>query len=173
MKTWICLLVLALTTTAGFGQMGSSDEQMLHAILNELQSMHAEIRTQSARTQTMQVLLFELQNQQSVLTRATQSAETARMKSTDTQEAVRRVFSDITQAESSVNSAGNDADKARLESQVERMKSGLTLMRKTEQDRATEQQQADAQLQKAQSTYDAIQDELNAFMKTLQEAGSR
>lgn len=172
MKTLLGVFLLLSTATC-FGQTSSSDGQVLQAILAELQSMHAEIRTQSARTQTMQVLLFELQNQQGVLTRATQSAEAARTRSTDTQEAVRRVFSDIAQAESSVNSAANDADKARLESQVERMKSGLILIRKTEQDRATEQQQAEAQLQKAQSTYDAIQDELNAFMKTLQQAGSR
>jgi len=50
---------------------------------------------------------------------------------------------------------------------MDRLKDGLSSLKKLEQDRLSNQQEAAASLQKAQDAYDAIEEQLSALMKTL------
>jgi hypothetical protein len=85
-------------------------------------------------------------------------------------------MSDITRIEEARNAAATEADKSRLTSDMDRLKDGLSSLKKLEQDRWSNQQEAAASLQKAQDAYDAIEDQLSALMKTLrtaQEVGNK
>jgi uncharacterized coiled-coil protein SlyX len=130
--------------------------------------MHSEIRAQAAHTQTIEILLFELQTQQGTVNHAAQRVDYARERLTEVQEGLRRSTAEIARAEDVLRAASSETDTATAESELNRLKEGSTSFKRMEQDRLSDQQQADAQLQKARITYDTIQDELNAVMKALQ-----
>jgi tRNA U34 5-carboxymethylaminomethyl modifying enzyme MnmG/GidA len=130
--------------------------------------MHSEIRAQAARTQTIEILLFELQTQQGAVNRATQRVDNAKERLAEVQEGLGRSSAEIARAEDVLRAASSETDKATAESELNRLKNGSTSFKRMEQDRLFDQQQADAQLRKAQITYDTIQDELNRVMKALQ-----
>lgn len=82
----------------------------------------------------------------------------------------------MTRVEAAQNTAATEADKNRLASEMDRLKGGLSSINKLEQDRLSNQQEAEALLRKTQDAYDAIEDQLNALMKTLrtaQEVGNK
>jgi hypothetical protein len=82
----------------------------------------------------------------------------------------------MTKVEEARNTAATEADKSRLASDMDRLKGGLSSIKKLEQDRLSNQQEAEASLRKTQDAYDAIEDQLSALMKTLrttQEVGNK
>jgi chromosome segregation ATPase len=170
MKLLLCVTLSLAIPGICAGQSGSSSEQTLQAILTELRAIHADMRVETSHTQSMELLLAELQVQAGVVTRAVQRVDAARSKTSDVQEGIRRTTADITRVEEAQNAAATEADKSRLVSDMDRLKSGLSSLKKLEQDRLSNQQEAEASLQKAQDAYDAIEDQLSALMKTLRTA---
>jgi HPt (histidine-containing phosphotransfer) domain-containing protein len=123
----------------------------------------------------MELLLAELQIQAATVARAVQRVDAARSKTSDVQEGIRRTIADMTKVEEAQNTAATEADKNRLASDMDRLKGGLSSIKRLEQDRLSNQQEAEASLRKTQDAYDAIEDQLSALMKTLrtaQEAGN-
>jgi HPt (histidine-containing phosphotransfer) domain-containing protein len=134
------------------------------------------MRVETARTQSMELLLAELQIQAATVARAVQRVDAARSKTSDVQEGIRYTMADMTKVEEAQNTAATEADKSRLASDMDRLKGGLSSIKKLEQDRLSNQQEAEALLRKTQDAYDAIEDQLSALMKTLrtaQEAGNK
>jgi hypothetical protein len=162
---WVALALLIPVTC--LGQSALSSEQSMQAILTELRSIHADMRAETARSQSMQLLLAELQIESQAVARAVQRADAARTKTSEAQEGVRRINADITRAEDTQNTTTTEADKKRVASELDRLKDGLASMKRLEQDRSSSQQEADASLRKAQDAYDAIEDQLSVLMKTL------
>jgi chromosome segregation ATPase len=146
MKLLLCVALSVAIPGICAGQSASPSEQTLQAILSELRAIHADMRVETARTQSMELLLAELQVQAATVTRAVQRVEEAQ------------------------NAAATEADKSRLASEMDRLKRGLSSLKKLEQDRLSNQQEAEASLQKAQDAYDAIEEQLSALMKTLRTA---
>jgi len=61
------------------GQAASPSEQSLQAILSELRAIHADMRVETARMQSMELLLAELQVQAATVARAVQRVDAARI----------------------------------------------------------------------------------------------
>jgi hypothetical protein len=100
----------------------------------------------------------------------------ARSKTSEAQDGIRHTIADMTRVEAAQNTSATEADKNRLASEMDRLKGGLSSINKLEQDRLSNQQEAEALLRKTQDAYDAIEDQLNALMKTLrtaQEVGNK
>jgi hypothetical protein len=55
--------------------------------------------------------------------------------------------------------------------QMDRLKGGLSSITKLEQDRLSNQQEAEPLLRKTQDAYDAIEDQLNALMNAAHGSG--
>jgi HPt (histidine-containing phosphotransfer) domain-containing protein len=176
MKLLLCVALSVAIPGICAGQSASPSEQTLQAILSELRAIHADMRVETARTQSMELLLAELQIQAATVARAVQRVDVARSKTSDVQEGIRHTMADMTKVEEAQNTAATEADKSRLASDMDRLKSGLSSIKKLEQDRLSNQQEAEASLRKTQDAYDAIEDQLNALMKTLrtaQEVGNK
>jgi uncharacterized protein YoxC len=176
MKLLLCVALSVAIPGICAGQSASPSEQTLQAILSELRAIHADMRIETARTQSMELLLAELQVEAATVTRAVQRVDAARSKTSDVQESIRRTMTDITRAEEARNATATEAEKSRLASDLDRLKSGLSSLKKLEEDRLSNQREAEASLQKAQDAYDAIEDQLSALMKTLhtaQEVGNK
>jgi phage-related protein len=157
---------IAMTPACG-AQVNSSDSQTLQAILSELRQIRAELHNQQAQNQTMQVLLFQMQTYQSAINRATQRTDDARSQLSGVREAESRIAADISRDEDSLRDAQDEADKKKLAADIERSKGGLASFKTMEQDRITVLQQAEAQLQKAQDSFDAVQNQLGQLLKGL------
>ena len=158
------------------GQAASPSEQSLQAILSELRAIHADMRVETARMQSMELLLAELQVQAATVARAVQRFDAARSKTNEAQEGLQHTVADMTRVEEAQKTGATEADKNRLASEMDRLKGGLSSINKLEQDRLSNQQEAEALLRKTQDAYDAIEDQLSALMKTLrtaQEAGNK
>jgi hypothetical protein len=163
----LCLMVGIAMTPACGAQVNSSDSQTLQAILSELRQIRAELHNQQAQNQTMQILLFQMQTYQSAINRATQRTDDARSKLSEVREGERHFAADVSRDEDSLQATQDEADKKRLAADIERSKGALASSETMEQDRITVLQQAEAQLQKAQDAFDAVQNELGQLLKGL------
>ena len=176
MKLVLCVALGLVTPGICVGQASSPSEQSLQAILSELRSIHADMRTETARSQSMQLLLAELQIQSETVARAVQRVDAVRSRTSEVQEGVRGISANLTRAEEAQNTTATEADKNRVASEINRLKDGLASMKRLEQDRVSSQQEAETTLRKAQEVYDGIEDQLSALMKTLrtsQEVGNK
>jgi hypothetical protein len=176
MKLLICLALSIAVPGICAGQSTSTSEQILQAMLNELRAIHSDMRVESARNQSMELLLAELQLQSATVTRAIERVDAARSKTSDVQESTRRTSADITRIEEARDAAITQSEKVRLASEIDRLEGGLSSLNKLEQERLSNQQEAEASLRKAQDAYDAIEDQLSTLVKTLradQTAGSK
>ena len=171
MRRFLYVLVMSFASaSSALGQVSQSDTQTLQAILAELRAVHSELRVQEARTQTIQILLYELQTQQAVINRATQRVDDARSKLSGVQEGERHVAADITRSEDVLRTTEDQTEKAGITANIERSKAELASLRSSEQDRLTNQQQAESELQRAQEAYDTIQNDLDQLMRNLERA---
>ena len=80
MKLLLCVALSLAIPGICAGQSASPSEQTLQAILSELRAIHADMRVETARTQSMELLLAELQVQAATVTRAVQRVDAARSK---------------------------------------------------------------------------------------------
>ncbi len=176
MKLVLCVALGLVTPGFCVGQASSPSEQSLQAILSELRSIHADMRTETAHSQSMQLLLAELQIQSETVARAVQRVDAARLRTSEVQEGVRGITANLTRAEEAQNTTAAEADKNKVASEMNRLKDGLASMKRLELDRVSNQQEAETTLRKAQEVYDGIEDQLSALMKTLrtsQEVGNK
>jgi phage-related protein len=165
----IILTVIAglAVTSAGHAEVNQSDSQTLQAILSELRQIRSELHDQQARNQTMQVLLFEMQTYQTAVNRATQRTDEAKLKLSETRDAERHFSTDISRGEDSLREVQDEADKKRIEADIERSKQALASFKIMEQDRIAVLQQAEAQLQKAEEGFESAQNQLGQLLKGL------
>jgi chromosome segregation ATPase len=170
MKILLGLLLCLATASIAIGQANSSESQALHEIAAELHAMRSELHQQTERSQTMQVLLFEMQTQQAVVTRATQRVDEARSKLIEVQDGKRHIAADITRSEAEIRSINDEVEKKRITAEIERLKTELTSLEAIEQEHLAAKQQANMQLQNAESAFDTIQKEIERFMQSLQNA---
>jgi chromosome segregation ATPase len=168
MRRIIVLLIAGLAMTSECAaQVNQSDSQTLQAILSELRELRAELHNQHAQTQTMQVLLFQMQMYQTAINRATQRTDDARSKLSEVREGESHLAADISRDEDSLRDTHDEADKKRLADDLDRLKAGLASFKTMEQDRTTALQQAETQLQKAEDAFDAVQNQLGQLLKGL------
>jgi Tfp pilus assembly protein PilO len=163
----ITFLVIAglAVTPIGYAQVNRSDSQTLQAILSELREIRSELHNQQAQNQTMQVLLFQMQTYQTTINRATQRTDDARSNLAEVREGERHFSDDIGRDEDSLQEAQDEAERKRLASDIDGSKASLASFKTMEQDRITVLQQAEAQLQKAEESFDAVQNQVGQLLK--------
>jgi hypothetical protein len=164
--TFLLTICLAIPSWCG-AQVNQSDSQTLQAILSELRQIRSELHNQQAQNQTLQVLLFEMQTYQTAINRATQRMDDARSKLSEAREEERHFSGEISRGEDSRREVQDEADKKRIEADLESSKRSLASFKVMEQDRIAILQQAEAQLQKAQDAFDTVQNELGQLLKGL------
>jgi hypothetical protein len=157
---------LALTP-GGYAQANRSDSQTLQEILSELRAICSELHNQHARNQTLQVLLFQMETYQTAINRATQRTDDARSNLTEVREGEMSFSDDVGRDQDLLHVAQEEAERKRLESDIDRSKASLASFKTTEQDRIAVLQQAEAQLQKAEEGFDAVQNQLGQLLKGL------
>jgi hypothetical protein len=151
------LFALALT---GFGQDRESDSQTLRQILIEIRGIHEDVRV----TESTQILLTELEMQQSVVNRDTENADNARSKLLDLQRDQKLVASELEHAEDSLSQASKPDEQKHFADEVERLKGNIAALKIEESGHATTLQEMEQRLQTAQDSLQDIQKELNEII---------
>jgi Tfp pilus assembly protein PilO len=157
---------LALTPM-GYAQASRSDSQTLQEILSELRAICSELHNQQARSLTLQVLLFQMQTYQTAINRATQQTADARSNLTSVRDGEMSYSDDIGRDEDLLHEAQDGAERKELEFDLDRSKVSLASFKTMEQDRIAVLQQAEAQLQKAEEGFDAVQSQVERLLTGL------
>jgi len=154
---WLAISVPSL------GQTTQGDSQTLQEILTELRGIHDDIRA----TETSQILLVELEVQQSLVNHVTQRVEEAQSKVNQIQIAQKHSAGDEARLEDELSQSTDPSQTKRISDEIERVKTGIATLKIEEQQDSTNLQEAEEQLRSAQDTLDGIQDKLNKIVKRL------
>jgi uncharacterized phage infection (PIP) family protein YhgE len=147
---------------------GQTEAQTLQSILAELRGMHNDMRL----SQTMQILLAEMQLQQNVVTRAQQKRDDVKANLEQVQNQQKNSAAQIVQFGDRADAALDPAQKKQMAEVADNLKSQLANLKTMEQQRSNDLADAESRLSKEQDALSNIQDQLNAVVKKLQPAGS-
>lgn len=162
-RVYFALFVLSLSTPA-LSQATQPDSQTLREILSELRAMHNDVRL----TALSQILLTELQTQQTVVNQAMERASNARLQLSNLQADEKLVSADLASAQEKLRDEADPVKAKALSETVDRMKSGLVALKAREDTLSTNLQSADSQVRSAQEMLDDIQRRLDSTVKKLQ-----
>jgi septation ring formation regulator EzrA len=159
-----------LGAVSAHSQTSQTDSQTLQAILAELRGIHNDVRL----TAISQILLTELQTQQTVVNQASERASNARLHVSDLQADEKRTGAELAHAEDRVGEITDPSLKTAVSDKIDEMKSALAGLKNKEEGFSTNLQQAEGELRSAQDTLDGIQKDLNATVRKLRPvAGSQ
>lgn len=156
-----CVVLMAAVSCAG--QSEPSDSQTLRAILSEIRAVHDELRV----TQTTQILLTELEIQQSVVNRATQRADDAQSKLREAKAAETDNAARQKQYKDQLDETTDQNETKELTYRIEQLKSEAAALATMDQERTSAVQAAQQQLREAQDALDDIQNQLSQIVKRL------
>jgi len=159
---WVTVFALVSALSA-YGQTSQTDSQTLQAILAELRGIHNDVRL----TAISQILLTELQTQQTVVNQISERVSNARLQVSNLQADEKRAATELVHAEDRVGEITDLQEKTALSEEIDRMKSGLAFLKGKEEGLSTNLQEAEGELRSAQDTLDGIQKDLNATVKKL------
>ena len=161
------LVVLGMLSVAPC--VGQTDSQTLQAILVELHGIHNDVRL----SQTTQILLAEMQMQQTVVNRALQKRDELRASVSQMQSEQKNITAQIAQFEERASTELDLAQKKQLAQVEGQLKSQMAMFKAQEPDRANDLADAESRLVKEEDALNGIQDQLNAVVKKLQPAASQ
>jgi chromosome segregation ATPase len=147
-----------------FSQASQSDSQTIQAILSELQGIRNDMRL----TAISQILLTELQTQQTVVNAATERTNRARRDLSDLQAEEKHVSAALAASQDKLTAASDATQTKALSEAVDQFKSELAALNAREEGFGTNLRTAESQLRSAQDTLDDIQRRLDETVKKLQ-----
>jgi hypothetical protein len=170
MKHALTFALLGLIGVApGLGQTGQTDSQTLQAILVEMRSLHNDVRL----SQTTQILLTELEVQETAVSRAMQKRDDTRNRLTQEQANEKNMTSQIARFDDPTNASVDPQQRKQMSQMIDSFRAQLPAIRIQQQDASTDLQDAENALRKEQETLAGIQDQLNAVVKKLQPAATQ
>jgi len=146
-----------------FGQTRDRDSETLHEILAELRAIHDDMRV----SETTQLLVAELGIQQNVVSRNTESVDSASAKLNDVRRIEKQETDQLEQAEDRLDKTTNEAERNNLSGQIEAEKSNIIALKAAERDCSMTLQNTEQRLQSAQDKLASIEAELSTAMSRI------
>lgn len=159
----LLVLLTILFAPSSFAQSNGTEEQTLASILAELRSMHEDMRA----SQSLQILIAEMQIQQDAVNRASDRAEQARSILTTVQSGLKQATMRLSDAQDKLSNAANSADQTRWKDEVDREQQAIKMMQGEEQARSSTYDDLQAKLRSAQDDLETTQSQLNALLKKV------
>jgi hypothetical protein len=166
-RSWFLVLGFLVISPAAFAQTSSTDSQTLQALLAEVRQLRKELRTTTVATQRAQILLYRLQIQEAVVTRAEQRVAEAHSALAQTQNEQKHFASEIKLREDMQSNSQNPAERKELEELLPRLKAQLESANDTEQHLQMKAAEAELDLRTEQAKRTALQDQLDSLDKSL------
>jgi hypothetical protein len=159
-------LTLLLTTAAAIAETTAPDSQLTQSMLAEVRQLRNDLQIAAATIQRVQIVMYRLYAQATVLDRATQRLEQARSRCRIAQSQRSAVTNEIEQTERSAS------DPRKNEMLTNLMAAAGTLAAEEQQCQA-EKADAETQLRTEQAKMTDLQDQLDKLDRILAGLGSK
>jgi chromosome segregation ATPase len=165
-KSILCL-TLFLGTASAYGQTASPDSQMTQRLLAEIRELRHDLQSSAATIQRVQIVMYRVQAEASLLNRATERLENARTRCTQAQAQRKMVTIQIESANRQRNSQNRSDQKT--EDVLQALQSSVEMFASEEQQCQVEQADAETQFRAEQAKMNDLQDQLENLDKVLAE----
>ena len=150
--------------TAAFAQTG---DQPLQALLNEVHQLRVDLQTTAVTMQRVQIVLYRLQSQTSLVTRTSSQLDQARSQLGFAQTQKKTMTAQVQQMEESQRNSQDPAERKRLQDALTQMKNNLDRVTSEEQRFQSMQIDAETQWRAEQAKLADLQDQLDRLDKVL------
>jgi hypothetical protein len=148
-----------------------ADPQMTQALLTEIRGLRQDLQNTAAVIQRVQIVMYRLQAQTAMVTRASQRLDDARNRCNGAQQLVRMRTSQIAQMEDQVRNGQTPADRKRAEDTLPTLKADLEHATTDEQQCHMRESEADSQWRSEQQKMSMLEDQLDKIDKVLSNVG--
>jgi chromosome segregation ATPase len=167
-----CLATLFLKATA-IGQSASPDSQMNQAILAEVRQLRQDLQSAAATIQRVQIAMYRLQAETTLLDRATQRLEQARASCAGTEWQRKMFTTQIEQLDTRKRNSPGSSDQNAAEAQLTDLRFSLEQLTSQEQQCQVERVDAEAQFRVEQAKVNDLEGQLEKLDKVLSDYGRR
>ncbi len=150
--------------TAAFAQ---TDTQPLQALLNEVHQLRVDLQTTAVTMQRVQIVLYRLQSQTSLVTRTSSQLDQARSQLGFTQTQKKSMTAQVQQMEESLRNTQDPIERKHLQEALPQMKNNLERVTAEEQRFQSMQIDAETQWRAEQAKLADLQDQLDRLDKVL------
>jgi chromosome segregation ATPase len=156
-----------LMTVAAFGQPAPSESQTTQTVLGEIRQLRQDLQNVAATIQRVQIVMYRLQAENTLLNRATERLENARVTCTQAQGQRKYMAAQLEQAEARQRNSQSPSDQRAAEGMVGQLKSSAEMLASAEQECQTNEVDAESKLRTEQNKMDDLQDQLDKLDKVL------
>ena len=166
-------LTMLLTAAAAVAQTASPDSQMTQIMLVEIRQLRSDLQTAAATIQRVQIVMYRLQSEATVLDRLTQRLDQARAACNQAQAQRRMLVNQIDQTEARRRSSQNSSEQKAAEETLSNFRSSMEALATEEQQCQIERADAENQLRAEQAKMNDLQGQLDKLDRVLAGYGSK
>jgi hypothetical protein len=172
-RTLICFAGLLLRATVVVAQTAPADSQMTQAVLSEIRQLRQDLQATAAIIQRVQIVVYRIQAQDTLLDRATQRLEMARNLCKGSEMQRTHFTAQIERTEAAKRNAQNSAERQAAEEMLANLKSTAEMFASEAGDCQRDQVDAEIQVRAEQAKMSELQDQLDKLDKVLAGDGRR
>jgi len=160
------VFAFVMVTAAG-AQTASPDTQALQALVTEIRQLRQDLQSTTIVTQRVQIVLYRLQTQTALVTRASSRLDDARSLHGNAQSELKRVSGLIPQLEEELKSTQDPEQRKTKEGTLVQVKINIERMIDSEQRTQSREIDAETQYRAEQGKLADLQDQLDRLDKLL------
>jgi chromosome segregation ATPase len=153
--------------TAACAQTASPDTQALQALVTEIRQLRQDMQATNIVTQRVQIVLYRLQTQTALVTRASSRLDDARSSLGRAQSDRKQIADRIPMLEESAKTVGDNKERKNMEDVLAATKMQLERMTADEQRLQSRETDAETQFRAEQNKLADLQDQLDRLDKLL------
>jgi predicted nucleic acid-binding Zn-ribbon protein len=161
------LSLLLLAVPVAVAQPALTDAQLTQTLLSEIRQLRADLQSAAATIQRVQIVMYRLQSESSVLDRATQRFEQARGFCTQAEEQQRGLAQQIASAEEQARDASNPGKQQMFQNQLTQLKAAQDTFAREAQECQVERGAAETQLRIEQAKMSDLEGQLDRLDRIL------
>ena len=165
------LLLTLLAILPAAAQTASPDAQLTLALLNEIRALRQDLQNTAVTIQRVQIVMYRLQAQTALVTRATQRLDDARNRCTQSQNMRKMMTTQIEQMEGTIRDTQNPVERKQAQDRLPMLKSNLENYTNEEQQCHSRESDADSQLRAEKAKMSDLEDQLDKLDKVLSSVG--
>jgi hypothetical protein len=160
-------LILFALSFPVLAQNQSADAPLTQALLTEIRQLRQDLQTTAATIQRVQIVMYRLQAQSTLVSRATQRLDDARNRCTGAQNQQRNLAIQVQQMEEHLRGNIDPNDRKQTEDQLRRFKSTIEMFANDEQQCHAREADADSQFRAERVKLSELEDQLDKLDKVL------
>ena len=169
----IFCLTLFLEVAAALGQTTPPDSQLTQSLLTEIRQLRQDLQATAATIQRVQLVMFRVQAEASLLNRATERLDNARNRCGQAQAQRKMLTAEVESTETRQRNSQNPSDPNGATGLIRAIKSNIEHWANEEQQCQVEQADAEIQFRAEQAKMIDFQGQLDNLDKVLASQSSR